>query len=227
MPNEVTHLLLTRSIPLILHVSTRRRRPSNSLIPQPLLQADHTTQHVVVFLPSFRVLRRLENGANNNSNAVKCNSNNNQISPHRVSFTTEVQVCPCRATDNDAFATNIQVSLRKKDYGEPGSREYRKNTASATYPLAEKFGAARHKIVTSAAEDDKTKNRFVQQVLVGLTHREKEGHERAKKYDLTGICTVADYSGNTSSADCSLPGDGVMERSTSGQIGSIRSPIAL
>eukprot|EP00956_Cyclotella_meneghiniana_P011675 scaffold16433_cov32-Cyclotella_meneghiniana.AAC.1 len=33
-----------------------------------------------------------------------------------------------RATDNDVFATNIQVALRKEDYGEPGSSEYRKNT---------------------------------------------------------------------------------------------------
>eukprot|EP00956_Cyclotella_meneghiniana_P025569 scaffold53544_cov39-Cyclotella_meneghiniana.AAC.4 len=57
-----------------------------------------------------------------------------------------------RTTDNDVFATNIQVALRKEDYGEPGSSEYRKNMALATYPLAEKFGVARHKIVTAAEE---------------------------------------------------------------------------
>eukprot|EP00956_Cyclotella_meneghiniana_P009422 scaffold13022_cov30-Cyclotella_meneghiniana.AAC.1 len=108
-----------------------------------------------------------------------------------------------RDTDNDVFATNIQVALRKEDYGEPGSSEYRKNMASATYPLAEKFGVARHKIVTAAEEGDETKNRFVQQVLVGLTHRVKEGHERAKKYDFMAICNVADYTGDISSQDCS------------------------
>ena len=108
-----------------------------------------------------------------------------------------------RDTDNDVFATNIQVALRKEDYGEPGSSEYRKNMASATYPLAEKFGVARHKIVTAAEEGDETKNRFVQQVLVGLAHRVKEGHERAKKYDFMAICNVADYTGDISSQDCS------------------------
>eukprot|EP00956_Cyclotella_meneghiniana_P007192 scaffold9846_cov36-Cyclotella_meneghiniana.AAC.1 len=94
--------------------------------------------------------------------------------------------------------------------------------ASATYPLAEKFGVARQEIVTTAKEGDETKNRFVQQVLVGLAHRVKEGHERAKKYDFMAICNVADYTGNTSSQDCVLPG-GVIVKSTFGRIGS-RSP---
>jgi hypothetical protein len=101
------------------------------------------------------------------------------------------------------YAINLQVALRKEDYGEPGRSKYRKNMASATYPLAEKFGVARHKVVSSAEDGDETKNCFVQQVLVGLTHRVKEGHERAKKYDFMDICTLADFTGNTSSTDCS------------------------
>lgn len=37
-----------------------------------------------------------------------------------------------------------QVVLRREDYGEPGSSEYRKNMQMATYALAEKFGVAKH-----------------------------------------------------------------------------------
>eukprot|EP00956_Cyclotella_meneghiniana_P026982 scaffold59653_cov23-Cyclotella_meneghiniana.AAC.1 len=104
--------------------------------------------------------------------------------------------------DNDVCAVNVRVALRKEDYGEPGSSEYRKNMAAATYPLPEKFGGARHKVLSSAEEGDETKSRFVQQVLVGLTHRVKEGHGRSKKFDFMDICTLADYSGNVSSPDC-------------------------
>ena len=116
-------------------------------------------------------------------------------SPQKAKFVRDV--------DNDVYAVNLQVALRKEDYGEPGSSEYRKNMASATYPLSEKFGVARHKVVTSAEDGDETKNRYVQQVLVGLTHRVKEGYERAKKYDMMDICSLADFSGDTSSDDCS------------------------
>eukprot|EP00956_Cyclotella_meneghiniana_P015031 scaffold22790_cov42-Cyclotella_meneghiniana.AAC.3 len=108
-----------------------------------------------------------------------------------------------RQNDNTVAAVNVRVALRKEDYGEPGSSEYRKNMAAATYPLAEKFGVARHKVLSSAEDGDETKNRFVQQVLVGLTHRVKEGHERAKKYDFMDICTLADYTGDVLSSDCS------------------------
>eukprot|EP00956_Cyclotella_meneghiniana_P013100 scaffold18785_cov21-Cyclotella_meneghiniana.AAC.1 len=116
-------------------------------------------------------------------------------SPQKSKFVREV--------DNDICAVNIRVALCKEDYGEPGSSEYRKNMAAATYPLTEKFGVARHKVLSSAEEGDETKSRFVQQVLVGLSHRVKEGHERAKKYDFMDICTLADYSGDIHSPDCS------------------------
>ena len=43
----------------------------------PASTADHTTRHVVVFLPSFRVRLHLENNVNTNSSADKLNSDNN------------------------------------------------------------------------------------------------------------------------------------------------------
>ena len=47
----------------------------------------------------------------------------------------------------EEFMFEVDVTLRKQDYGEPGSHEYRKNKEMATRALAEKFGVARHKIV--------------------------------------------------------------------------------
>ncbi len=49
------------------------------------------------------------------------------------------------------------MSLKKEDYGELGSSDYRKNRAMATALLAEKFGVARHKILTEAKEGDQSK----------------------------------------------------------------------
>ena len=71
----------------------------------------------------------------------------------------------------------VDVTLRKQDYGKPGSTEYRKNRDMATHPLAEKFGVARHKIVSDAKEGDISRHMHMQQVIVGILHRVKEGHE--------------------------------------------------
>ena len=106
-----------------------------------------------------------------------------------------------RDTDNDLQAVNLRVALRKEDYGVLGSSNYRKNMEAATYGLTQKFGVARHKLTSTADQGDETKSRFVQQVLVGLSHRVKEGHVRAQKYDFMDICTLADFLGCDSS-DC-------------------------
>lgn len=108
-----------------------------------------------------------------------------------------------RSSDLDEYlmVNHLEVALRKEDYGVPGGPEYRKNMLSAVASLSDKFGVARHKVITSAEEGDQTKNKFVQQVLVGLNHRVKEGHERAKKFDFMDICTVADYSTSRSDFD--------------------------
>eukprot|EP00956_Cyclotella_meneghiniana_P006044 scaffold7863_cov37-Cyclotella_meneghiniana.AAC.13 len=98
-------------------------------------------------------------------------------SPRKSEFICQV--------DNDVCAVNVQVALCKEDYGEPGSSEHQKNMAAATHPLAEKFGVARHKVLSLAEDGDEKNSCFVQQVLVGLTHPVKEGHEHAKKQEIS------------------------------------------
>ena len=97
----------------------------------------------------------------------------------------------------------MDVALKKENYGEPGTSDYRKNMAMATQALTEKFGVARHKIVADAEEGDVSKNLHVQQVVVTTLHRIKEGHLRSKKMDWMDICTLADYSGQIDHEDCS------------------------
>ena len=66
-----------------------------------------------------------------------------------------------RATDvYDADMLDVDVALKKENYGELGSSDYWKNMAMATAALYEKFGVARHKIVTSEEEGDQTKHQY-------------------------------------------------------------------
>ena len=65
--------------------------------------------------------------------------------------------------DEDTF--NIDVMLKKEDYDEPGSLDYRKNMAMATAGLAAKFGVAHHKIVAGSEEGDQAMSLHVQQVI--------------------------------------------------------------
>ncbi len=57
----------------------------------------------------------------------------------------------------DEEMLDIEVSLKKEDYGELGSSDYQKSQAMATEPLSKKFGVARHKILTEAKEGDQSK----------------------------------------------------------------------
>jgi hypothetical protein len=54
----------------------------------------------------------------------------------------------------DSDMLGVDVTLRKEDYGAPGSSDYRKNMAMATSGLSEKFGVARHKIIAGGEEGD-------------------------------------------------------------------------
>jgi hypothetical protein len=66
----------------------------------------------------------------------------------------------------------------------------------ATYPLTGKFGVTHHKIVGEAEEGDQTKSMHVQQVIVSILHRVKEGLERSKSMDWMDICTMPCLRGN-------------------------------
>jgi hypothetical protein len=60
----------------------------------------------------------------------------------------------------------------------------------ATAGLSEKFGVARHKILAGGEEGDQSKHAHVQQVIVGVLHRVKEGWQRSQQMDFMDICTV-------------------------------------
>lgn len=95
---------------------------------------------------------------------------------------------------DDDDLLDVDVILLKADYGVPGSSDYRKNMALATVALAEKFGVARHKVVSATGEadsGDQAKSQHVQQVLVGILHRVNEGQERASAMDWIDISLVA------------------------------------
>jgi hypothetical protein len=89
--------------------------------------------------------------------------------------------------------------VRKEDYGEPGSSDYRKNMAMATAALSEKFGVARHKIVAGGEEGDQAKHAHVQHVIVSIIHRVKEGRKRSEMMDFMDICNVSQLGGDLSS----------------------------
>ena len=60
----------------------------------------------------------------------------------------------------------------------------------ATAPLSEKFGVARHKILTEAEEGDQSKYSHVQAVIVQVLHWVKQGESHAKAVDWMDICTI-------------------------------------
>lgn len=90
--------------------------------------------------------------------------------------------------DSDMLET--QVTLAKANYGEPGSSDFRKNMALATAALHDKFGVAKHKVLTDIEEGDQNKSMHVQQVIVSVLHRVKEGKQRATAMDWMGICVM-------------------------------------
>lgn len=102
---------------------------------------------------------------------------------------------------DDADMLDVDVTLRKEDYGEPGTSDYRKNMLMATTSLSEKFGVAKHKLVTHAQEGDQEKSAHIQQVIVGILHRVKEGQKRSEAMDWMDICTVSGLGGNLNSDD--------------------------
>ena len=104
--------------------------------------------------------------------------------PHLKKFVRDEAV-----SDEDML--DIDVTLKKENYGVPGTSDYRKNMVMATTGLAEKFGVARHKIVGGSEEDgDQPKYAHVQQVRVSILHRVKEGVQRSQAMDFMDICTI-------------------------------------
>ena len=74
----------------------------------------------------------------------------------------------------------------------------------ATVALHPKFGVANHIIVTHFSDTDKdnqTKFQHVQESIVSILHRVKEGQTISVCMDFMDICTIADMTGNTSSSD--------------------------
>lgn len=104
-------------------------------------------------------------------------------STHADKFTRTVDV-----PDSDMLET--QVTLSKANYGRVGSSDYRKNMLMATTPLSEKFGVAKHKVLSDLEEGDQSKNMYVQQVIVSVIHRVKEGLQRARAMDWMTICVM-------------------------------------
>jgi len=119
------------------------------------------------------------------------------VSGQRGKFVRETDV-------PDSAMLDIDVCLRKGNYGVEGDRAFNKNMEMATVALHPKFGVAKHRIVTRFSdtdEDNQTKFQHVQESIVSILHRVKEGHTRSIRMDFMDICTIADMTGNTSSTD--------------------------
>ena len=98
----------------------------------------------------------------------------------------------------------VDVVLRKEDYGVPGTQDFRKNMTLATTSLPNKFGVANHKIVSKAAAEDGDQAGFqyVQQMIVSIIHRVKEAHQHAVRMDFMDICEIAEPKGDLDSYNC-------------------------
>jgi len=85
-----------------------------------------------------------------------------------------------------------------------GDQEFNQNIEMTTAALDPKFGVAKHRIVTSinnTNKDNQAKFQHVQQSIVSILHRVKEGHTRSIQMDFMDICTYPKIMGNTSSKD--------------------------
>jgi hypothetical protein len=91
--------------------------------------------------------------------------------------------------------------LKKADYGEPGTTEYRKNMAMATAALSDKFGVASHRVSNHVEEGDHSSRQHIQQTIVGILGRVQEGYQRAKMMDWMDICHLPQLNGNLKSAN--------------------------
>ena len=111
------------------------------------------------------------------------NSSRPSISSHSSKFVRLSDV-----PDSDLLET--QVTLSKANYGQPGSSDYRKNMLMATAGLSEKFGVAKHKVISDTKAGDQDKTMYVQQVIVSVIHRVKEGLQRSQSMDWMSICKM-------------------------------------
>ncbi len=95
----------------------------------------------------------------------------------------------------------INATLCKGYYGVSGSSDYKKNMSMATAELPVKFGVACHKIVSGGEEGDQSKSAHVQQVIVSIIHRVKEGLQHSEAIDFMDIGTVSGLGGNLGSSN--------------------------
>ena len=102
---------------------------------------------------------------------------------------------------SDADMLTIDVTLRKEDYGLPGSYDYRKNMTMATAGLPEKFVVAWHKIVSCGEEGDQPKSAHMQQMIIEIIHQLKEGVQHSRAIDFMDISTISGLGGNLGSSN--------------------------
>ena len=104
--------------------------------------------------------------------------------------------------DDDVGAN--EVILEKKNYGIPGTMEFRKNMQMATAPLAKKFGVTSHHMVycvSGGQEGDQKSFDHVQRIITDVIERVKEAQKRSNNCDFGDICTSAKLQGNLSAED--------------------------
>ena len=104
----------------------------------------------------------------------------------------------------DSQMLDIDVCLRKQNYGIEEDRAFNRNMEMVTAALDPKFGVAKHRIVTSindTNEDNQTEFQHVQQSIVSILHRVKEGHTRSVQMNFMDICKIPEMMGKTSSTD--------------------------
>ena len=99
----------------------------------------------------------------------------------------------------DSEIVNVHIALKKADYGEPGTTDYRKNMAMATAALADKFGVASHRVSNTVEEGDHSSRQYIQSTIVGVLGRVEEGHQRSKMMDFMDICVLPKLKGDLSS----------------------------
>ena len=90
----------------------------------------------------------------------------------------------------------FEVVICKEDQGEPGSLEYCKAYQVITAPLEEKFGAAKHFIVSSRdgeSDSGNTKYRNVQEQFVGNYDKLAGAEKHCIAYDLMEVLDIPNY----------------------------------
>ena len=94
----------------------------------------------------------------------------------------------------------LMFVCKSKIMGSKGTNDqpFNRNMEMATAALDPKFGVAKHRIVTSindTDDDNQTKFQHVQQSIVSILHRVKEGHNRSVRIYFMDICIIPEMIG--------------------------------